>query len=103
MYTYRIIGTSETGEWIFIDCNEEDSMLEYEPFIELIKSIAMKWNNNEWQGQILPVDEMRYKVKNDPIDLTYQWDDLFGIVFERNDKTTLDDVKTFIAHHYNIS
>ena len=102
MYTYKIASVSESDRWIFINCNEEDSLTESEPFVEVVKQIAKKWNDNEWQGKIFSVDEMRYKVKNDPVDLVYQWDDLFGIVFEYKNNTKLDEVKSFIADNYNI-
>ena len=102
MYTYKITDISETDKWIYISCNEEDSVYESEPFVEVVKLIAKKWNDNEWQGHISSVGEMRYKVKNDPIDLVYQWDDLFGIVFEYKNSTNLDDVKSFLSDKYNI-
>ena len=51
--------------------NEERSVLKNEPFVELVKHIAQKWNNGEWQGIISSLGEMRYKIKNDPIELTY--------------------------------
>ncbi len=103
MYTYKITYVSKTDKWIFINCKEEDSMLESEPFVELVKSIAKKWNDNEWQGNISSVGDVRYMVRNDPIDLIYQWDDLFGIVFEYKNRTSLDDVKSFLAENYDIS
>ena len=102
MYTYRIADFSETDNWIYIKCNEEDSVSENEPFVELVKYIAKKWNDNEWQEKIFSVGDMRYKVKNDPIDLVYQWDDLFGIVIEYKTSTSLNVIKSFIADNYNI-
>ena len=102
MYTYKIADVSKTEKWIYINCKEEDSILESEPFVELVKSIAKKWNDNEWQGNIFSAGDMRYKVKNDPIDLVYQWDDLFGIVLEYKNSANLEDVKSFIAANYNI-
>ena len=69
MYTYKITDISETDKWIYISCNEEDSVYESEPFVEVVKLIAKKWNDNEWQGHISSVGDMRYKVKNDPINL----------------------------------
>ncbi|MBR7132911.1 MAG: hypothetical protein IKD04_05210 [Clostridia bacterium] len=102
MYTYRITDVSETDNWIYVKCNEEDSISESDPFVDLVKYITKKWNNNEWQGKISSVGEMRYKVKNDPIDLVYQWDDLFGIVIEYKTNTSPDDIKSFIADNYNI-
>ena len=102
MFTYKITDISKSDNWIYIQCNEEDSTSENNPFIELVKHIAKKWNNNEWQGRIFSVGELRYKVKNDPIDLIYQWDDLFGIVFEYTNKTSLNGIRSFIADNYNI-
>ena len=102
MYTYRITGVSENDKWIYIKCNEEDSMFENEPFVELVKQITQKWNNGEWQGNISSVGEMRYQINNDPISLVYQWDDLFGIVFDYQNNSNLSDVKPFIADNYNI-
>ena len=102
MYTYKIVSISKTENWTHVKCNEKDSLFEIEPFVELIKYISKKWNKNEWKGNIFSVGEMRYKVKNDPIDLVYQWDDLFGIVFECKNSTNLDDVRSFIAENYDI-
>lgn len=102
MYTYKIGNVSETDKWIYVKCIEENSVDESESFVELLKTIAIKWNNSEWNGKISSVGNMRYKVENDPIDLVYQWDDLFGIVFEYKDNTNLDAVKSFITNNYNI-
>lgn len=102
MCTYRILHISENDKWIFVICNEEDSINEYEPFIVLLKSIAQKWNNGEWEGKIILEGETRYRINNDPLNLVYQWDDLFGIVFDYKNNTNLDDVKSFIADNYNI-
>ncbi len=101
MYTYDILSVSEDSKWIFIICNEVDSE-EYEPFVALLKNIAQKWNNGEWQGKISSAGEMRYRINNDPLNLVYQWDDLFGIVFDYKNSTNLNDVKSFIADNYNI-
>jgi len=102
MYTYRILHISKDDKWIFIICNEEDSINECEPFVALVKSIAQKWNNGEWQGKISSVGETRYRINNDPLNLVYQWDDLFGIVFDCQNNINLDDIKSFIADNYNI-
>ena len=102
MYTYHIACVSEKDNWIFICCNEEDSRNDYEPFAEIVKHIAKKWNNNEWKGNISSVGDMRYKVKNDPVDFVYQWDSLFGIVFEYKNIQDLNDVKCFLADNYEI-
>jgi hypothetical protein len=102
MYTYKITGVSTTDKWIYIGCNEESSMLNYEPFVELLKHIAQKWNNGEWYGKLSSVGDMRYKINNDPIKLIYQWDDLFGIVFDYQNSIDSNYVKTFLADNYDI-
>lgn len=102
MYTYKIIDFSNTDKWIYIKCNEEDSVQESEPFVELVKHIAKKWNDNEWQGKISSVGDMRYKVKNDPVNLIYQWDGLFGIVFDYSNDSNSDCIKTFLHDNYGI-
>ena len=48
MYTYRITDVSEIDKWIYIKCNEEDSIKGSEPFVEVVKLIAKKWNDNKW-------------------------------------------------------
>ncbi|MBQ8210087.1 MAG: hypothetical protein IJZ35_05855 [Clostridia bacterium] len=80
MYTYYVSYIAKNDKWIFVQCNEEDSILDYEPFDALVKSIAKKWNNNQYDGNITSIGNTQYKIKNDPMDLIYQWDDLFGIV-----------------------
>ncbi len=102
MYTFKIKFASKKDKWIFIGCDEVNSMYQYEPFVSLVKVIAQKWNDGEWQGKISSVGEMRYKIKNDPLKLVYQWDSLFGIVFDYRVKTNLDNIKSFLADNYNI-
>ena len=102
MYTYRIANLSESSKWIYIECNEEDSVYEHGPFVALVQHIAGKWNNGEWEGNVFSAGEMRFRVKNDPVDLVYQWDDLFGIVFEYEDSTKIAEIKAFLADNYNI-
>lgn len=36
MYTYKITDVSETDKWIYIKCNEENSVNESEPFVEVV-------------------------------------------------------------------
>lgn len=102
MYTYKIIKVDEQSKWMFIQCVEENSIINCEPFVEIVKLVAQKWNDGEWEGKISSVGDMRYKVKNDPVNLTYQWDDLFGIVFDCSGISDLDNVKTFLLKNYDI-
>ena len=101
-YTYRISRISENDRWIHIECNEEDSILKYEPFAELVKAITKKWNNNEFQGNIISTGKMQYRINNDPYNLIYQWDDLFGIVIDYINVSDLKRLKTFLLEEYGI-
>ena len=100
MYTYSISRVSE-NKWIYIECIEEDSALEHAPFVELVKTIAMKWNNGLWQGHISQEGQMRYRIENDPLNLVYQWDDLYGIVLEYA-QASPDPVVTILGEYYGI-
>lgn len=100
-YTFYFSGFSEDENWIYLECREEDSLYEQEPFAELAKQIAQKWNNGKWEGMISSVGPMRYRVKNDPLNLVYQWDDLFGIVVEYS-KNTPEEVRAFLFENYGI-
>lgn len=100
-YTYKATAFSEG--WLSIECNEADSVFDHEPFIELVQSIARTWNNNEWQGTFSLAGEMRYRIKNDPINLVYQWDSLYGIIFEYPSALSPNSVMNFIAENYGIT
>ena len=101
MYTYFISRISKSDKWIYVECKEEDSMLEQEPFVELVKNVAKAWNGGTWEGNILQAGEMRYQVKNDPLNLVYQWDDLYGIVLEYA-QASPDPVVTILGEYYGI-
>ena len=103
MYTYKIVGVSEAEHWVHIACCETDSTEEYESFASLIKDIAQMWNDNAWLGKISAVGEMRYIVNNDPLALIYQWDSLFGIIFEYPADANPEEIKAFLRSNYKIA
>ena len=99
-YTYEISRISEGDQWVHLECREADSCYEPEPFMELVQAVAKKWNGGIWKGNILPAGEMRFQVKNDPLNLVYQWDDLFGIVLEYTQQP--EEVIQFLCANYGI-
>ena len=101
-YQYLIKNISISDNWIFIKCNDEDSLNDSTTFVYLLKAITKKLNDGKWKEKISSVGNMRYKIKNDPLNLIYQWDDLFGIVFEYSNDSNLDYIKTFIYKNYGI-
>ena len=102
-YQYKIENISLSDCWIFLDCKDEDSLNDSTAFVNLLKFIAKQLNAGEWKEKIYSTGgNMRYTIKNDPLNLVYQWDDLFGIVFDYKNSTNLDDVKSFLADNYDI-
>ena len=97
---FSISSISKRDKWIYIKSTDASDILDCEPFVELVKNIAKKWNDDVCEGNITSVGNMRYKIKNDPLDLVYQWDDLFGIVFEYTGE--IEEIKTFIGDNYGI-
>lgn len=85
-YTYSVGGVSSTDPWIFIICNEADATRDSEPFTELVKKVARIMNDGVWEGNILPAGifqgNTRYRIKNDPTLMVFQYDTLLGIVLE---------------------
>jgi len=101
-YTYYFTSHWEQSHWLLVECREEDSKLMYEPFVTLVQSIAKKWNDGQWEGHFVLAGDMRYKIQNDPLNLVYQWDDLYGIVLEYPDGSDADGIKSFFGEHYGI-
>lgn len=72
-YKYKIISIDEKQRWIFLQADEWDLEEPYS-FNFLVKKIRSQVN-----GEIVDIGDDRYRVKNDPCNLVYQWDSLFGI------------------------
>ena len=103
-YHYKINYISFDSRWIWLSCNEEDSLEDEEPFINLLKLIAKKLNAGQWKNKICTTGgNMQFTIKNDPLNLVYQWDDLFGIVLIYPNNSNLSHIKTFLFENYGIT
>ena len=73
-------------------------------FINLLKLIAKKLNAGQWKNKICTTGgNMQFTIKNDPLNLVYQWDDLFGIVLIYPNNSNLSHIKTFLFENYGIT
>ena len=95
-YSYKIEAISEKTCWVIVACNEEDAREDAEVFVNLLKRIATKVNKGYWEGCFSQIGEHRYKIKNDPLSLTYQYDTLFGIVIEYKKGTPMNILLNFL-------
>ena len=100
-YTYYVGGVSTTEPWIFIICNEEDATWDSEPFTDLVKKAARIMNNGVWEGNILPAGiyqgDTRYRIKNDPTLVVFQYDTFLGIVLEYTPAISLDGALNYLS------
>lgn len=74
--TFQIVRVSEKDHWIFIYYDEWNTE-ESDSFIELLKLVR-----DDLGGKLKDLGMDRYTFENDPLELVYQWDSLFGIVVE---------------------
>lgn len=72
-YIYKITSIDEKERWIFLQADEWD-LEEPDSFVYLLKKIC-----SYVSGEVVDIGDDRYRVKNDPCNLVYQWDSLFGI------------------------
>ena len=97
---YSIGIISEKNRWIFILINGQNERDDPKPFAELVKEVAANSNKGEWQGNIVPVSEGRFAVKNEKLPLIYQFDSFYGIVIEYPESEQLDAV---LQHLKNVA
>lgn len=101
-YTYYVGDVSSTDPWIFVACNEVDTTWDSEPFTDLVKKAAGIMNDGIWEGNILPAGifpgDTRYRIKNDPLLMVYQYDTLFGIVIEYMPGIGLDGALSYLSN-----
>lgn len=71
---HEIIHIDKNERWIFLS-DESFGPCDSEPFVSLLQSIA-----TQTSGRITAVGNVQYRISNLPIDLIFQWDDLFGTV-----------------------
>ncbi len=103
-YHYKINNISFDSWWIWLACKEDNSLEEEEPFVYLLKFIAKKLNAGEWKDKICSTGgNMQFTIKNDPLNLVYQWDDLFGIVLICPCGSNLSHIKAFLYEKYGIT
>ena len=90
-YKYKIISIDEKQRWIFLQADEWD-LEEPDSFNFLVKKIRSQVN-----GEIVDIGDDRYRIKNDPCNLIYQWDSLFGITIIYPSNVTSGKVVEFLA------
>ena len=105
-YTYSVKGISSQSRWIFIGCNEEDPLWDISPFSNLVKKAAKIHNGEILADNILLADntrdDTRYKIKNDPLHMIFQYDTLFGIVLEYALDVGLENTLKYLREVLNI-
>ena len=95
-YSYKIETILEKTCWVIVVCNEVDARDDAEVFANLLKRISTKVNKGYWEGCFSLIGEHRYKIKNDPLSLTYQYDTLLGIVIEYKKGTPMNILLDFL-------
>lgn len=93
-FTYKISRINEKDKWIFISSNGNYD--EPDAFIALVKGIAEQSNE-----KITDIGYCRYKISNQPYDMTFQWDDLFGIVVEYKNADDKENVSDYLLRLIN--
>ena len=83
---YKLELTSKE-RWIFIF--SDNSLEEPDEFVELVKEYQI-----EIGGEIIAVsEETQYTITNDPLQLVFQWDTLFGITVIVPHNTKISDAE----------
>lgn len=91
-YNYRISEDVSRSSWIFVWCEDWD---EPDGFMNLIEEIE-----KDCSGKIKAVGSGQFKIEGGKMDLTYQWDDLFGIVVIKNRFTQTKEVVNFLETYF---
>lgn len=71
---YKITGINEKDRWISVRSKSNLDIYDPGAFNNLLNIIA-----DDINGDIVDIGDFRYKFKGDRLDLTYQWDGVFGI------------------------
>ena len=88
-FSYVISSANENDRWLFVSSND-DGIDETDSFVFLIKTIAAQTN-----GKIQKVREFQYTIEDDPLQLIYQWDSLFGIVVIYPESVSMEQARAF--------
>jgi hypothetical protein len=89
---FEISRYNSKSRWIFISA--KDSFYFPDAFIELVKKYQSLLSGKVIAGR----EDMQYIIDNDPLNLIFQWDDLFGIVIIVPSKTNIDKAKETISN-----
>lgn len=98
-YSYKIALIMEEARWVMVKCNEVDTIDVggTEAFSNLLKRISLILNKGDIEGTFLQIGEMRYRIKNDPLFLVYQYDTMLGIVIEYGKDTPKKTLLKFLS------
>ena len=89
-FKYVISGINEESRWLSVTSNDDD-VNETESFVFLLKSIAAQTGE-----KICEVGDFQYTIDNDFLQLTYQWDSLFGITVICPEGVSLEQARVFL-------
>ena len=90
-YKYKITNINEEERLITIASSNRSYMEEPNSFVHLVKMIQ-----NDVNGSIENVGEIKFKISNADLELVYMWDGLFGISVQYPENVSKDDVVNFL-------
>ena len=90
-FSYVISSINEDERWLFVSSNDDD-INETDSFVFLLKSIAAQTNR-----KIREIGNFQYTIEDDPLQLIYQWDSLFGIAVIYPEKVSVEQARAFLA------
>lgn len=88
-FSYAISSVNENDRWLFVSSNDDD-INETDSFVFLLKSIAAQTN-----GKIREIGDFQYTIEDDPLQLIYQWDSLFGIAVICPESVSVEQARAF--------
>ncbi len=91
-YNYEIMLINEKERWIYINHKDWD---DDDGFVNLVKSIQ-----NDCNGKIVDIGDVRYKIEGSDFDLIYQWDSCFGTVVIYPNKSQKEPVTKFLESYF---
>ena len=92
-YHYEIWNVDENERWIYIKCDEWD-LYDPDSFVYLLEKIQ-----NDIDGKIIDMNDNIYKLENDSLDLSFQWDGCFGITVEYPENISYIEVENFLRKY----
>ena len=89
-FSFVISSVNENDRWLFVSSNDDD-INETDSFVFLLKSIATQTN-----GKIREIGDFQYTIEDDPLQLIYQWDSLFGITVVYPESVSVEQARAFL-------